>query len=242
MADLDDRTNEEFEKRREKGSELEEKTEAGFFATLKKFSMWDWAKIAGTSAIGIAYGGISLYGALLNWGTTVFSYLLAHKLVKKNKIKKSELQAEFHLASLMTPVLYRFFYGLAAISNPIYKSLAGIFIAWPPFVAVMTGMKYVLNKYTPMSFIKDTFKGKTLALPYNIYKEEWKPNYWNTLKNMYKYLSIPFIITLNYVIPFFQIAAFAGVRTLFRYLVGKAEEEKKPEKSPEPSYKPAGAH
>lgn len=237
MADLDERTEREYnklnaaqapvEERKElsdrletktNGNELEEKTDS-MFNTLKKFSLWDWTKMAGTATIGVSIGG------LMNLVATTGTFFLAYWTLNRKNLNKNDLQAEMHLGNVMTGVLYYSFNFLYTITNPVYKTAVGILGILPALSALVLPLEYIFKKYNPSKFIYDILTTKIRKLPGELYSKVYKPLYFKTVGNLYKYFAIPFGLLINYVPITFQVAASGIGRYFVRLIIGKTKKD-----------------
>lgn len=236
MPDLDERTNKEYEKAnvapapveqrqelsdrlqtKNKSNDLEGKTKT-MFSAFKKFTLWDWVKVGATSTFGIATSG------LLNWASVMGSFLLAYKtLHRKKKITYDGVKSEVHLANFYTPLVYGFYKNLDKITNPFLKTGLGLGPLMFAFMPTYLAMEYVVKHFSPSKMFKYIATGKIFKLPSEIYQNTIKPNFKQSLKDFYKFLTLPWIAVVNFVPLKYQIPAISGLRYLFRYVTGKSQ-------------------
>lgn len=231
---LDERVNEVQNK--EKTENLEEKTETGFLKALTKFSLKDWAKV-GAVGLGAAYfSGATLVTGIRAVATTMLSYSFGKYLANKRKITRKGLKDEFYIGAFASPALYATYAVINRISNPILKTAFGLATQFPLITGIILGMEYLTEKgYTPWKLFKGLFTGKTWKLPYEMYKEKFKPKYKNALTENYKWVSLPVVANYNFVPLEWQVPAVAGVRALVRYVTARAPEKKTKEYAKQPA-------
>lgn len=239
---LDERTQNEYEKlktapapveqRKElsdklqtenQGSDLEKKTNKGFFKTLKEFSLWDWAKVTGTSLLSLA-----LTVDPIAWAATTGSYLAAYATTNRKNMNKNELKAQTHLGNAMAPMLYSFFGWLNKYSLGAKFGIAAL--SYPIITSTVYTLEHIFKKYNPWTFVRDTLKLKTFyQLPTEIYKEHLKPKVWRTIKNTLKFA--PFAIPILFLTRRYQMIALAAERYVGRIIVRKTSEQIEKEKN-----------
>ncbi|MFH1409642.1 MAG: hypothetical protein ABIH34_07060 [Nanoarchaeota archaeon] len=205
----------------------------GFWGKIGPFSLPDYIGMAATTAFGFMFGG-----GLINLVSTTGSYILGTALAKKGKMDSQELKEEVNLGNTITGLLYPIYRWLDAIPNPITKSIAGLGIAMPSVIAAVTGFKKIYSDYTPPKIAQKIASGEILNAPRDMY-ETFKKDYLTTLKESYKWLTLPLIGVWNFVPLKWMLPATAAVRTGFRFLTHKVIEEKEngEEKTPQQNYR-----
>ncbi|NQV08536.1 hypothetical protein HQ529_01640 [Candidatus Woesearchaeota archaeon] len=212
-----------LETKQEEGSDLEKKTNKGFFKTMKEFSLWDWAKVTGTSLLSLA-----LTVDPIAWIATTGSYLAAYATTNRKNMNKNDLKAQTHLGNVMAPILYGFF---GFLNKYTLAAKVGIgLLSYPILTSTVYALEHTFKKYSPWTFFKDTLKLKTLyQLPAEIYREHLKPKVWRTIKNMLKFA--PFATPILFLPRRYQMVALAVERYIGRMIVRKTSEQIEKEKN-----------
>ena len=216
------------------GSGLEKKLSFG--AALKKFTWWDWTKIIAVNAAGAALGGgLFGYGAINVLATTT-SFIAANYLINRKKgFKKKSLQTEFVLGGTYTPIIYKLFeYVNILTPNPL-AWMAGYALSLYPFTAITHGMKYLIDKYTPSSFVKGIFKGEPIKDIRHMAKDAVTDSV-KASAMAALFLTLP-VAAAHYLLPDqWLIASLFPIRTTYRYILERQAQKKEAYKSPSLSY------
>ncbi|MBI1935458.1 hypothetical protein HYS31_03375 [Candidatus Woesearchaeota archaeon] len=198
----------------------------GFKDALKKFTWWDWTKIAGFNAIGAMFsGGLLGYGALNVLATTASFVTSNYISNRKRGFRKKELQTDFNLGAGYTPAIYGFLKYIDRYTlNPALWS-AAYAIGMYPFTVITRGMKYLIDKYSPLTFIKGIFKGEPIKDVKHIAKDAIKDSIPNSTKSAL-YLTLP-VAASHYLLPSnLLIASLYPLRTAYRYIMERQERKK----------------
>lgn len=200
---------------------------SGFWSTLKKFTWWDWMKIAGFSTICAAFsGGLLGYGSL-NVLTTIASFLTSTYIIAKNKgFSKKSLQTDFQFGAAYTPAIYGFFNAIDIFTPSPAAWAAAYAIGMYPFTAVTRAMKYLIDKYSPLTFTRGLFKGEPVRDLKHIAKDAVTDSIPNSAKASL-YLTLP-VTAAHYLLPAnLLIASLYPFRVALRYIMEKYEQRKK---------------
>lgn len=211
-----------------KESPLEKKANKGFF---KKIAQLGYATLTTAGALAVA--------GPLNLVSVTGTYLLAHAILNRKKLKYEGLRKELHLGNAMTVLLYYFFRayntvgGKNIIANTAFILGAGI----PAFNALFLPIRYMIYNYTPFGLLKDTLTLKIGKAAKNI-KEIFKKDYIKT--TLRTYLVAPIIIAARNFVPFkYQLPVTSVGRFFYRLALGKSKEDKEDSYKAPATYKHA---
>jgi len=222
---IDDRVSELESRANAKTSGIGNKL-AGFGSTLRKFSLWDWAKIVGFNAVGAVFsGGLLGYGALNVLATTA-SFITSNYISNRKKgFSKKSLQTDLVLGSAYTPAIYRFFEWINRYTHNPALWGAAYAIGMYPFTIATRAMKYLIDKYKPSTFIKGFFKGELVRDIRHIAKDAVGDSIPGSAKAA-AYLTLP-VAACHYLLPSnLLIASLYPLRTAYRYILEKHEQRK----------------
>lgn len=192
---------------------------AGFGSALKKISFWEWAKIAGITAASAALsGGLFGYGAL-NVLTTTASFISANYLLSRKKgFTKKSVQTDLNLGGPYTYLTYKLFEILNIFANPLLWSGAYALLMYP-FTVATNGLKYLIEKYSPLSYVKGIFKGEAIRDVKHIAKDAVTDSA-NSSAKAALWLTLPVALS-HYLLPQeLLIASLYPIRTAYRYIIG----------------------
>lgn len=219
------------------GKNLEEKV--SFTSALKKFTLWDWTKIIGFSAIGAAFsGGLLGYGAI-NVMTTTSSFLSANYLINRKKgFTKNSLQTDFVLGAPYTVVIYKLFEWINVFTPDPLAWMAAYALSLYPLAAATNAMKYMIEKYSPSTFLaKGIFEGKLFWDISHIARDAVTNSVRGGAQTAL-WMTLP-VTASHYLLPeSLLIPSLYPIRTGLKYIL-EAKGQKK-EQSMAPSYRPHG--
>lgn len=178
----------------------------------------DFLKVAAMSAAAIGITSLFVPGALLSWSTTLGSYLVAKYFLIGNSMDKNEIQSEIQVANTMLSVLAPLYGYLHSLKSIVAKELFGFGVMVPGITLVYTGVNAIIQKYSLGEGIKNI--GGAISEAATAIKE----HYVESLKTVYKWMSIPLAVVYAGVTPLkWQIPATSIMRTIFRYVLGKGQ-------------------
>lgn len=192
---------------------LEKKTKKSFFGgLLKGIAQLGYAALTTGLAMTIA-GPINLLSVT---GT----YLLAHAILNRKKLKLKGLRKELHLGNIITVGLYYTFYAFNYLApSNILLTTAAVLAGIPIFSGAFLPLRYLVYNYSPGKFLKDTVTGKIKELPQNL-KKIYKEEYGKATKRMY--LASPIILGILNFVPFqYQLPVSSVSKFVTRLAMGK---------------------
>ena len=197
------------------------KTEkSSFSGALRELSVWDWSKAIASNAAGAALsGGLFGYGAV-NVLTTAASFLSANYLLNRKKgFSKNSIQTDINFAACYTPSLSWLLEMLDNYCKIPLTWMAGYAASMMPFTAITNGMRYMIEKYSPLKFLNGIFKGELQKDIEYIIKDS--PKSAKSGAKSALYLTGP-VGASRFLLPReLLIAALFPLRAAYRYITGR---------------------
>ena len=204
---------------------VSENEKTGFSGALKQMSAWDWTKAIASNSFGaIISGGLFGYGAV-NVLTTSASFLTANYMLnRKRGFTKNEVKTDLNFSAVYTPCL-SWFLGILDkyFSTPI-TWMAGYAAGMIPFTVITNGMRYIIEKYSPLKFIKGIFKGELKKDIGNIIKDIPKSAKSGAKSGIY--LTGPVGASRYFLPREMLIASLFPLRAAYRYITGRDANKK----------------
>ncbi|MBU0980286.1 MAG: hypothetical protein KJ709_05745 [Nanoarchaeota archaeon] len=179
------------------------------------FSVPDILFMGATTAAGLALGG-----GILNLATTTLSYLVGAYVAKKGKMSKQDFKDEVNTGNILTGALWPAYQWLDSIANPLLMSVVGLGVIYPLINATFIATRYMVKNYDPQQAVNKITSGEILKLPGELYGE-LKRDFVPSLKEGYKYLTLPILATWHLVPLAYQLPAIAGFRAGYRVIMEK---------------------
>ncbi len=220
MTDISDRVNDVEQEQQAKAgvkeSPLEKKTNRGFFRKLIEFGYMTATTVAATAIAGP-----------LNLLSVTGSYLLAHTILHRKKLKYEGLRKELHLGNAMTVLLYKIFglYNIMFKGNILLNSAFILGVGIPVFNVLFIAARHFIYNYTPLKLVKDTLTFK-LGTSLKDLKQTYKKDYFPMTKRTY--LVSPIMLGAVNFVPFkYQLPITSVGRLAYRLALGKSGKDQK---------------
>ena len=200
--------------------EIEEEN-TGFLKAAKRISAWGWTKALASNVAGAALsGGLFGYGAI-NILTTTASFLTANYLVNRKKgFTKNSIQTDLVLGGGYTPLIYLLLNYIDRYTGNPLKWMGAYAVLMYPFTVATNAMRYIIEKYSPLKFIKGIFRGEPIKDIKNIANDAVDESVKSGAKSAL-YLTLP-VAASHYLLPSqWLVASLFPLRTMYRYIIGR---------------------